>query len=279
MSTTTAARVDWSDWQNDLIVADYFDMFGRINAGEKINRLERNRELQKLTDRNKGSIERKRMNISGVLIDLDMEWMPGFAPNDRYQRSLVDAVERFLDSHPEWVNETNKTIDVAAISTLVEGAPPPRGTGAKRAKPMLERIAKKYNQPERDARNRQLGTSGEEIVFNLERRKLSEAGYSSLADKVEWTARDKGDGVGYDILSFHTDGAPRKIEVKSTNGPRTTPFFLTRTELAVSREEPDAWLLYRLHDLSSAPGLFVLPPPLESSVTLVAETWRAGFLL
>ncbi|WP_370162320.1 DUF3883 domain-containing protein [Limimaricola soesokkakensis] len=278
MDTPPEPRTDWADWQNDLVVADYFDMFGRVNAGEKVNRLERNRELQSLMpDRNKGSIERKRMNISAVLVDLDMDWMQGFAPNDRYQKSLVDAVERFLDRNPLWVDDSDKTLAPARVPELVEGPPPTRAPEPKPVKPMLERIARKYDHAARDGRNRSLGVLGEEMVFDHERRRLTNAGFPKLAEKVEWTARDKGDGVGYDILSFGTDGAPRKIEVKATNGSRTTPFFLTRTERAVSREEPDVWRLYRLHDLSSSPGLFVLPPPLEASVRLEPEAWRGTF--
>lgn len=269
--------INWADWQNDAIVADYFDMFGRLNAGETINRLERNRELQKLTSRNKGSIERKRMNISAVLVDLDMDWMRGFAPNDRYQKSLVDAVERFLDQHPDWVNDNGQTNGLSESPPLKVGPPPTRIAAPKPVKPILERIARKYNHAERDYQNRRLGTLGEAIIYNRECRQLSEAGYPKLAEMVEWTARDKGDGVGYDILSFTTDGAPKKIEVKTTNGSRTTPFFITRTERQASLEEPETWFLYRLHDLSSSPGLFVLPSPLEASVGLEVETWRAGF--
>jgi hypothetical protein len=276
MANVTDPRV-WTDWQNDLLVADYFDMFGRLKAGEKINRAERKRELEKLTGKSLRSIESKRMNVSGVLIELKMDWMPGFAPYTRFQRSLVDAVERYLDDHPEWVADNDKAVRVDATVILSEGPPPPRAEGADTVKPVLKRIARKYDYAARDSRNRSLGRLGEEIVFNHERRRLSEAGYSKLADKVEWTARDKGDGVGYDILSFRTDGAPRKIEVKATNGPRTTPFFLTRTEREVSREEPDVWRLYRVHDLSSSPGLFVLPPPLEASVRLEPEAWRGTF--
>lgn len=276
MTTAADSRV-WTDWQNDLLVADYFDMFGRLKAGEKINRAERNRELQKLTGKTQRSIESKRMNVSGVLIELKMDWMPGFAPYTRFQRSLVDAVERFLDHHPEWADDSDKAVSLDETVTLSEGPPPPRGDATDRVKPVLERIARKYNQAERDLRNRRLGVLGEEIIYNHERRRLAEAGYPKLAEKVEWTAREKGDGVGYDILSFRTDGAPRKIEVKSTNGSRTTPFFLTRTERDVSREEPDVWCLYRLHDLSSGPGLFVLSPPLEPAVMLRPESWRASF--
>ena len=252
-------------------------MFGRLKAGEKFNRLERNRELQKLTGKTKRSIESKRMNVSGVLVELQMKWMKGYAPYTSFQKSLVDAVERFLDHHPEWVDDNDQPITLDKAAQLIESPPPPQGTQSERVKPVLERIARKYNHAERDYRNRRLGVLGEEIIYNHERRRLTEAGQPKLAEKVEWTARDKGDGVGYDILSFRTDGSPRKIEVKTTNGDSTTPFFLTRTEREVSREEPDVWRLYRLHDLSSAPGLFVLPPPLEASVMLEAETWRAGF--
>lgn len=51
---------------------------------------------------------------------------------------------------------------------------------------------------------------------------------------------------------------------------------LTRTEREVCAERPEAWRLYRLHDLAAAPALFQLKPPLEDGVTLTAETWRAG---
>ncbi|RZJ43819.1 MAG: DUF3883 domain-containing protein, partial [Brevundimonas sp.] len=110
-----------------------------------------------------------------------------------------------------------------------------------------------------------------------ERTRLIAADRPDLARKIEWTSQERGDGAGYDIRSFDPTGAERLIEVKATRGGPTTPFYLTRTEREVSQERPDHWRLYRLHDLSAAPGLFVLPPPLEAAVTLEAETWRAGF--
>lgn len=277
MTNPPKPRVVWTDWQNDLIVADYFDMFGRVRDGEKINRLDRNRELQKLTGRNKGSIERKRMNVSGVLIELGMDWMQGFAPNDQFQSSLVDAVERYLDRHPAWVDGSDKAILAGDTVPLTEGPPPPLGPEPKPVIGPIERIARKYNQAERDYQNRRLGWLGERIVYNRERHMLKMAGLHELANNVEWTSQEKGDGVGYDILSFTPTGAPRKIEVKTTNGPRTTPFFLTRTERAVCEEEPEVWRLYRVHDLDTEPGLFRIKPPLESLLRLNIETWRASF--
>lgn len=277
MTIPPEPRVDWTDWQNDLIVADYFDMFGRLKVGEKINRLDRNRELQKLTMRTKGSIERKRMNISGVLDGLDMPWMTGFVPNDHFQTPLADAVQRYLDRHPEWLDDTDVANPVSADMPLLEGPPPALGPPPEPPKEAMERIARKYNHAERDYQNRRLGYLGEKIIYHREQRRLAEAGCPKLAEQVEWTSQERGDGVGYDILSFRTDGTPRKIEVKTTNGVRTTPFFLTRTERAVCNEEPGVWRLYRLHDLGTTPGLFRIKPPLEGFVRLDVETWRATF--
>ena len=96
-----------------------------------------------------------------------------------------------------------------------------------------------------------------------------------MARKIEGTSQERGDGA--DIRSFDPASRERLIEVKATRGGPATDFFLTRTEREVSAERPDAWRLYRLHDLAAAPALFQLKPPLEATVTLTAETWRAGF--
>lgn len=159
--------------------------------------------------------------------------------------------------------------------TLTEVPPPgpprtPRPEG-------LTRLVRKYDPAARDHRNRALGKLGEEHVFHHERARLIAHDRPDLARRIEWTSQERGDGAGYDIRSFDPSGAERLIEVKATRGGPTTPFWLTRTEREVSMKRPNDWRLYRLHDLSAAPGLFVLPPPLEASVRLEAETWRAGF--
>jgi hypothetical protein len=206
-----------------------------------------------------------------------MDWMRGFAPNDQFQGSLVDAVERFLDRHPEWTDDSKKALLAGDDPELAEGPPPPVGPERPPVKGPVERIARKYNHAERDYRNRRLGWLGEKIIYHREQRRLTEAGYPELAEKVEWTSQEKGDGVGFDILSFRTDGTPRKIEVKTTSGSRTTPFFLTRTERAVCDEEPEIWRLYRLHDLGGTPGLFRIKPPMEPLLRLSIESWKASF--
>jgi len=67
------------------------------------------------------------------------------------------------------------------------------------------------------------------------------------------------------------------IEVKTTNGSASTPFFLSRNELDVAAERPAEWRIYRVHLFAKDPRVFTLAPPLENTVKLRPETWRASF--
>ena len=79
---------------------------------------------------------------------------------------------------------------------------------------------------------------------------VSILGRKDLSDSVRWVARDDGDGYGFDILSFNGKGDKAEqelwLEVKTTNGSATTPFYITRNELQVSKQRPDAFRLFRL---------------------------------
>jgi len=68
---------------------------------------------------------------------------------------------------------------------------------------------------------------------------LRRAGREDLAEKVRWTSVQDGDGHGFDIASFETDGRERLIEVKTTNGWERTPFHISRNELAVATTRRD----------------------------------------
>ena len=114
-------------------------------------------------------------------------------------------------------------------------------------------------------------------MFDLERRRLAECSRSDLAGEVRWVAFEDGDGAGYDIRSFDQDGQERLLEVKTTNGSARTPFFLTQNERTVATECVDSWCIYRVHLFSRAPQIFVLSPPLEKSLHLSTEIWRASF--
>ena len=69
--------------------------------------------------------------------------------------------------------------------------------------------------------------------------------------------RDVGDGAGYDIRSFDpATGQERLIEVKSTYGGETMPFFIPRNEDSLSLERPKQLRLYRVFDFAVRPRLF-----------------------
>ena len=97
------AGEDWTDAQNDAIVADYFAMLASDAAGRPYNKAEHNRALQMLIERGKGSIEFKHQNISAVLKGLGEDWIPGYKPAFNFQGSLEDAVARWLARNPRWL--------------------------------------------------------------------------------------------------------------------------------------------------------------------------------
>ena len=94
---------DWSDTQNDAIVASYFSMLANDIAGQPYSKAEHNRLLQVVIGCPRGSIEYKHQNISAVLKRLGKDWIPGYKPAFNFQASLVDAVVRWLDRHPDWL--------------------------------------------------------------------------------------------------------------------------------------------------------------------------------
>ena len=88
--------------------------------------------------------------------------------------------------------------------------------------------------------------------MNYERERLRQAGEKRLGDRVEHVAVAKGDGLGYDVLSFDVDGRERFIEVKTTSFGKQTPFFVSRNELEFSDLARDQYHLYT--DSSSSAG-------------------------
>ena len=68
-----------------------------------------------------------------------------------------------------------------------------------------------------EAANRSLGPAGEEFVLRFEVARLVRAGQERLAVMVELVSETRGDGLGYDVLSFEISGRERLIEVKTTS--------------------------------------------------------------
>lgn len=274
------ATGDWTDEENDLIVADYFAMLSDDSVGSPYNKAEHNRQLQRRIERSRPSIEFKHRNISAVLQGLGEDWIPGYKPAVNVQGALERAVVRWLNSHPDWLARAagRGPADAGAAAQLRVGPPP---TLSNQPPPQeLEQmllIAARYDVAGRDERNRALGRAGEERVLAHERAVLRGEGRDDLARRVRWVSDEDGDGAGYDIASFEPDGRPRLIEVKTTNGWDRTPFHISRNELAVAELRRSEWRLFRLWNFSREPKAFELRPPLDAHVSLTATTFEASF--
>lgn len=270
----------WSDYEIDLIVADYFAMLADEIADRPYNKAEHNRALQNLTGRNHASIEFKHCNISAVLELLGMPTIRGYRPRPNFQNALIDGVGRYLAAkgEPTFVSTVPEFAAVAESPALWIGPAPQTAVGESDPPAQMRQLIRKFDPAERDARNRALGKRGEELVYMHEQLKLQSAGRNDLARKVEWTSEIRGDGAGYDIRSFEPDGRERLIEVKTTNGPATTPFFLSENERAFSDERPDVFRLLRLYSLIEKPRAFELQPPLAERLALNPVNYRASLL-
>ena len=223
------------------------------------------------------SVEFKHQNISAVLDELGLPWIPGYIPKRNYQNAIFDAIDRYLTLHPEALVSVPIPQPESAISSAIFVEPPQLATADKPLPERLKRLVRKFDPVERDHRNRTLGKAGEAFVVDVERKQLTGASREDLARKVRWVSEEEGDGAGYDILSFHPGGRERLIEVKTTNGAARTPFFLSRNECELATERPHDWSIYRVHLFARQPRIFTILPPLEEAVHLRPVTWRATF--
>ncbi len=278
--------VDWTDQENDLIVADYFAMLSADLVGAAYVKAEHGRRLSPLLNaRSDGSIEFKHRNISAVLIGFGQPWIIGYKPAKEFQNSLEDAVDRWLNAHPDWLTipgtQSSQTIPTYGFSenrSPLWIGPPPTHSNAPSPVDLArtEMTARKFDIAGRDARNRKLGDAGEEIILKNETDTLRFAGRRDLADRVRWVSKLDGDGAGYDINSFEPDGKPRLIEVKTTNGWERTPFHISRNEIETADRNRDTWHLVRLWNFAREPKAFVIRPPLDAYVSLTPTSFLAS---
>lgn len=275
------ANGPWTDEENDLIVADYFTMLADDIARRPYSKSDHNLRMQEKIDRSRKAIEFKHQNISAVLKGLGEDWIPGYKPAFHFQIALIDAVARWLAQNPAWLDRKPAACPERGLHEfpLLWVGPPPTLSN-RPPPPELEQtlhIARKFDIAARDERNRTLGRAGEERVLEHEHAALTGAGRDDLARQIRWVSEEDGDGAGYDIASFASDGRPRLIEVKTTNGWERTPFQITRNELAVAEEKRTEWCLFRLWNFSREPKAFELRPPLDAHVSLTATAFQASF--
>jgi Domain of unknown function (DUF3883) len=282
-----------TDWEADEIgpvVAAYFDMLDKDLRGVQVNKTAKYRELSAIIGRTHKSVERKFQNISAVLAKLEEPWIRGLAPLFNIQKALSEAIDKHMSSlgrqsvfvstltskfaeeqvpfltHPTTAPAFLDYIPVPLLVPLPEKLPD-----------HVERLVRKFDPVMRDFRAREIGEAGELLVLKHERAKLHQDGRPELARNVRWVSKEDGDGAGYDVKSYDSNGREKFIEVKTTVGSQTTPFFMTRNEKDFADEADDRYRIARIFDFRREPRAFELTSPLESFVRFEPESYRASF--
>ena len=280
----SGALMDWSREEVEAVVADYLQMWTMELAGQNFNKTEyRKNLLSKLPGRSDSSIEFKHGNISAAMIDLGRPYISGYKPRVNYQALLATVLADQLSGKAIFDQAALAAVQLPAVApTLTDfgkvklEAPKRQHRVAVPLNPLMFNAVKR-DYLEREAQNQSLGLAGEEFVVQFEHWRLIQLGHPRLADKVNHVSQSKGDGLGYDVLSFETDGQERFIEVKTTTFGRETPFFVSGGELALSHVANDQFHLYRLFEFRKSPRLFSLVGGLDQHCLLDPVTYRASF--
>lgn len=271
---------DWSEAEVAATVQSYLDMLGLEVSGQPYNKSQyRKVLLPLLSNRSESAIEFKHQNISAVLMKLGLRPIRGYQPAQNYQQSLVPEVQRQLASNPSLIElvlaEALQAPEHSPAGRLdFNGASIPsiilpeasKGTSVRTGRPDYAAI---------EAGNRSLGLAGELAVADLEYRRLVRAGKAHLARRIDHVSQSRGDGDGYDILSFEESGKEKLIEVKTTRSRAETPFFVTNNELKVSREQADHYQLVRVFNFAHGPAWFRLRGSLDASCILESNGFIA----
>jgi hypothetical protein len=277
------SRDDWNRSEVEAVVADYLSMLASELAGTPYNKAAHRRALRPLlANRSEQSIEFKHANISAVLLDAGFPYINGYKPRANYQTLLAEVVAERMQRATGLIEIATADVDrpiavpeVDDILAVLTERPKSSAEPRKAAEPSRPVVRLTTNYIEREARNRSLGSAGEEFVLNFERARLIHARREALAAKIEHTSKVRGDHEGYDVLSFEEGGAERLIEVKTTKYGSETPFFVTRNEIATSEKNASKYQVYRLFAFRAAPRLYTLPGAIPSTCHLSAATFVA----
>lgn len=275
---------DWSREEVEAAAADYLQMLHAERSGIPYSKTEHRRALSRLLNaRTDGSIERKHQNISAVLIELGMPYVEGYKPLRNYQQLLFEVVASQIeargDLHVTLSAEATRLAAVPTVDNILDALvdPPtesPREQNYTRVReswlvrPTVDYLAL-------EASNRSLGAAGEEFAVRFEQARLAAANQERLAASVERVSATRGDGLGFDILSYDADGRERLIEVKTTAYGPATPFFVTRNEVAVSQKSAPQYHLYRIFSFRRQPRLYQKAGQIDHAFSLDAVQFLA----
>ena len=127
-----------------------------------------------------------------------------------------------------------------------------------------------YENEQRKRRN--LGLEGERFVLRIESDRLKALFPDDESKRPVHVSEEEGDGLGYDIRSFDEKGNVIFIEVKTTTGQYSDPFYITRRELIRSETSPKEFRLYRVYHFKDGSGdIGITPGSLKKYCTCPTE--------
>jgi hypothetical protein len=267
------AGQEWSAAEVRAAVSDYLEMLAAETAGQPYSKAEhRRRLLAKLSPgRTLQAIEFKHANISAVMIELGLPYIRGYKPRGNYQAELASEIRQHVEH-----GQLPRALQAAPVpepSRRLKQVSPPSA-------PMRKRAGRHIDYGLLQEENRKLGALGVQLVVQFEIEQLRNSDRADLADRVQWVAKDRGDGLGYDVLSFDAAGNERHIEVKTTALGAQTPFYISSAELEFAQCHPESFALYRVYDVRHSPAFYVLEgdiaPALDLAPTCIAHSCKAS---
>lgn len=190
--------------------------------------------------------------------------------NPNYIRVIESLEKKTTEEQEEIINKITeeglKFPDISAIKPQVVEMEIDEDV---RAEPVVKRkVATPYkiDFELRDSNNRAAGDFAEKIVIKYETEQLSESQPEKVKSIKQVSLED--DSLGYDILSFDTDGSDKHIEVKAVrNRPALSfRFYISENEVAIARRDPNYHLYIVFDYLSATPFIYKMPNPFTSEI-------------
>ncbi|TOY84133.1 DUF3578 domain-containing protein [Levilactobacillus brevis] len=189
--------------------------------------------------------------------------------------SISYILKQFNSENQKNVPDSSMQDQMQELLSKVEKISEEESPKTKLQQSEITNISKNNNYSEKDRRNLRLGFIGEKLVLQYEKEKLEQANRIDLSKRVEHVSQTQGDGTGYDIKSYTSEGVPVYIEVKTTRGGRETPFYVSRNEMKVSEKCGDSYRLVRIYDVGGANKFYTVIGNLEENLEVSAQLYKA----
>ena len=187
----------------------------------------------------------------------------------------------FSDYANDFGDQIIEASDILLNKVIAQKASAPERKERK-AKIKTDSNARTHNRDfEKEAESsNKIGKLGEQLALAYERNRLKESGITDVEDKVFLTSDNPAYGNAYpcDLISVDNSGNTVYIEVKSTQGASTAPFFISKEELKFSEDHKDSYRLYRFYNVmkkATIPKFYETDGYVGDNFTLICDRYIA----